>query len=161
MTHASCPTAVINASADTVWRLLTEPAGWGDFFDVRITRVVPAGPAAVGQRIYGESGPRLLHLKLEFECVAIDADHYRLMLNVRLPFGITVREDLNCVPLQRNQCRVNYRCEFGFPTGFGVARWRALRCTANSTSARSTRCRASRARPNGAISQPILWSWPR
>jgi hypothetical protein len=118
MTYASCPTAVVNAPADTVWRLLTEPAGWGDCFDVRIARVEPAGPAAVGQRIYGESGPPWLHLKLEFECVAIDADRYRLMLNVRLPFGIMVREDLNCVPLQRNQCRVNYRCEFGFPTGW-------------------------------------------
>jgi hypothetical protein len=117
-TQASCPTAVVNAPADIVWGLLTEPAGWGDFFDVRITRVQPTGPAAVGQRIYGESGPRLLHLKLEFEYLAIDADHYRLILNVRLPFGITVREDLNCVPLQRNQCRVNYRCDFGFPKGW-------------------------------------------
>jgi hypothetical protein len=116
--QASCPTAVVNAPADVVWGLLTEPAGWGDFFDVRITRVQPTGPAAVGQRIYAESGPRLLHLKLEFEYLAINADHYRLILNVRLPFGITVREDLNCVPLQRNQCRVNYRCDFGFPKGW-------------------------------------------
>jgi hypothetical protein len=117
-THASCPTAVVNAPADVVWGLLTEPAGWGDFFDIRITGVTPAGPAVVGQRIYGESGPRLLHLKLAFEYVVIDADHFRLVLGVLLPFGIGVREDLNCVPLHWDQCRVNYRCDFGFPEGW-------------------------------------------
>jgi len=128
MTHRSCPTAVVNAPADVVWRLLTAPAGWGDFFDVRITGLEPSGPAAVGQRIYAESGPRWLHLKLEFAYVVIDADHYRLMLDVRLPFGITVREDLNCVPLQRAQCRVNYRCDFGFPAGWrGAAARLAMR----------------------------------
>ena len=126
MTHASCPTAVVNAPADVVWGLLTKPAGWGDFFDVRITGAEPVGPAVVGQRVFGESGPRVLHLKLEFEYLAIDRDHYRLILHVRLPYGITVREDLNCVPLQRNQCRVNYRCDFGFPKGWRGAMARLL-----------------------------------
>jgi hypothetical protein len=118
MAYASCPTTIVNAPVGIVWALLTEPTGWGDFFDLRITSVDPAGPAVVGQRIHGESGPRFLHLKLAFQYIEIDAPHYKLVLNVRLPFGITVREDLNCVPLQANQCRVNYHCDFRFPTGW-------------------------------------------
>jgi hypothetical protein len=118
MTYASCPTAVINAPIDVVWRLLTEPAGWGDFFDVRVIGVEPPGLAVVGQRINGESGPRFLHLKVEFQFVEIDATHHSMGLKVRLPFGITVREDLSCVPLEPNQSRVNYHCGFDFPTGW-------------------------------------------
>jgi Polyketide cyclase / dehydrase and lipid transport len=118
VTYASCPTAVVNAPLEQVWALLTDPAGWGSFFDVRVTRIEPAGPAVVGQRIYGESGPRSLHLKLELRYVAIDAAHHAIGLNVRLPFGITVREDLRCVPLASHQCSVSYRCDFGFPAGW-------------------------------------------
>jgi hypothetical protein len=121
MTDTSCPTAVVNAPVELVWMLLVNPAGWGDFFDIRITAIDPVGPAMVGQRIYGESGPLLLHLKLEFHYVEIDAAHYALGLNVKLPFGITVREVLNCVPLEQNQCRVSYHCAFGFPTGWRSA----------------------------------------
>jgi hypothetical protein len=40
-----------------VWSLLTDPARCGDFFDVRITRVQPAGSAVVGQQFFGDSGP--------------------------------------------------------------------------------------------------------
>jgi hypothetical protein len=69
---------------------------WGDFYDVRVTSVEPAGPAVVGQTVFAESGPRLLHLALEFRFTKIDAVKYELGLDVRLPFGVTVYEDLNC-----------------------------------------------------------------
>jgi hypothetical protein len=126
MTYASCPTTIVNAPVELVWTLLTRPAGWGDFFDVRITAVEPAGPAVLGQKVWGESGPRFLHLKLDFRYVEIDEFHYKLGLHVRLPFAIAVREDLNCVSLERNQCRVNYHCDFGFPTGWRGAVARVL-----------------------------------
>jgi len=53
---------VVSAPIEIVRSLLTDTARWGDFFDVRITRVEPAGSAVVGQRFYGESGPRFLHI---------------------------------------------------------------------------------------------------
>ena len=118
MTYASCPTTVIDAPVNRVWSLLTLPADWGNFFDVRITRVDPDGPAVVGQKFYGESGPPVLHLKLRFQYIEIDPVQYKLRVDVWLPFGLAVRETLNCVPLEENQCRVNYHCEFSFPTGW-------------------------------------------
>lgn len=124
MHYESCPTAVVNAPVDVVWRLLTTPAGWGDFFDVRITRVDPEGPAVAGQRFYGESGPRLLHLKLAFQYLEIDAVRHRLLMDIRFPLGIAVREDLDCVPVDADRCRVNYHCGFCFPPGW---RGRVLR----------------------------------
>src|SRR5260370_6181521 len=108
MTYASGPTTVVNAPIDIVWTLLTEPAGWGDFFDVRISAVEPAGSAFVGQRFYGESGWRFLHIGLKFEYTEVNAAQHKLGLNVQLPFGVIVREDLDCIPLTSTQCRVSY-----------------------------------------------------
>ncbi|HYL33048.1 MAG TPA: SRPBCC family protein [Stellaceae bacterium] len=122
----SCPTAGVNAPVELVWMLLTAPAGWGDFFDIRVTAIDPPGPAAVGQTVRGESGPRFLRLKVALQYAEIDAAHYRLGLRVRLPFGVTVREDLNCVPLERNRCHVAYRCDFGFPAGWRGAMARLM-----------------------------------
>jgi hypothetical protein len=72
----------------------------------------------VGQTVFAESGPRVLHLKLQVRFDEIDPLHYKLGFDAQFPFGITVREDMSCVPIGQNQCRVNYHCGFGFPTGW-------------------------------------------
>jgi hypothetical protein len=121
MAFLSCPTSIVNAPVEIVWGLLTRPAEWGDFFDVRVTSVEPPGPAVVGQTVLAESGPRLLRLALEFRFTKIDTVTHELGIDVRFPFGVTVREDLSCVPVGQDQCRVNYHCGFGFPEG-----WRGM-----------------------------------
>jgi len=117
---------VVSAPIEIVWSLLTDPARWGDFFDVRIIRVEPAGSAVVGQRFYGESGPRFLHIGLKFEYTDVNVAQHKLGLNVQLPFGITVREDLDCIPLSSTRCRVNYHCNFGFAKGWRGAITRTI-----------------------------------
>jgi len=119
--HSNCPTSIVNAPVEIVWSLLTHPEKWGDFYDVRVTSVEPAGPAMVGQTVFAESGPRLLHLALEFRFTKIDAVNFEFGLDVKLPFGVTVCEDLNCVPIGQEECRVSYHCGFAFPTG-----WRGM-----------------------------------
>ena len=116
--YSACPTDVVEAPLEVVWGLLTDPARWGEFFDVRITGVEPAGPAHVGQRFRGESGPRVLHLVVRFAYTRVDTAPHRLGMDIQLPFGITVREDLDVVPLGAARCRVNYHCHFGFPPGW-------------------------------------------
>ena len=118
MKCTSCPTGAVDAPVEVVWTLLTHPEGWGNFYNVRITAADPAGPAVAGQTVFAESGPEFLHLKLQFQFVDIDALNHQLVFDARFPFGITVREDLSCVPLGQQQCRVNYSCGFGFPTGW-------------------------------------------
>jgi hypothetical protein len=101
-----------------VWKLLTNIAGWGSFFDLRVISVEPPGPAAKGQRMLGETGPRWMHLGGSFEYTLIDETHYKLEMEVRLSLGLTVLEALDCVPLEGERCRVNYHCNFGFPSGW-------------------------------------------
>ncbi len=76
MVHSSCPTSIVNAPVEIVWGLLMRPEKWGDFYDVRVTSVEPAGPAVVGQTVFAESGPRLLHwaLELRFTKIAFHQD---------------------------------------------------------------------------------------
>jgi len=78
----------------------------------------PPGPAIVGQKVCGETGLRILHLKLTFQMMEIDRDHRRLRLEVNLPFGLIVHEDLRCTPLDADHCRVDYRCDFSFSKGW-------------------------------------------
>ena len=105
---------------------------------MRITRVERS--AVVGQRFCGESGPRrFLHIGLKFEYTEVNVAQHKLGLNVQLPFGITVREDLDCMPLSSTQCRVNYHCNFGFAKGWLVLSHAPLRA-ASSTLDRLTRC---------------------
>jgi hypothetical protein len=124
-TFTACPTAIVDASIEVVWNLLTNFAGWGNFYDVRVISVEPPGPAVIGQKMRGESGPRWLHLGVAFEFTRIEI-HRKLELDIKLPLGITVHEDLDCIPVDVNRCRVNYHCHFGFPEGWRGALMRRL-----------------------------------
>jgi hypothetical protein len=123
---SSCPTAVVDAPVETVWGLLTDPAGWSSVYDLRVIRVEPPGPARAGQRVFGESGPRWLHLPVTLTFTDIDVAERRLALDVQMPLRLAVREELSCAPLNERQCRVNFHCHFGVPTGWRGALVSAL-----------------------------------
>jgi hypothetical protein len=116
--YLACPTEMVEAPVGVVWKLLTNISGWGSFYNIRVVSVEPPGPAVRGQRMLGEPGPRWLHVGLSVEYTLIDEAHYKLELDARFPFGITVHETLDCVPLEHGRCRVNYHCNFGFPGGW-------------------------------------------
>jgi Polyketide cyclase / dehydrase and lipid transport len=126
VSHESCPTALVNAPVELVWSLLMAPGGWGNVFDIRVLTVDPPGRAVVGQLVHGETGPRILHLRLTFRMVEIDPQHHGLWLDVDLPFGIAVRENIRCTSLDGSHCRVDYRCNFDFPAGWRGAIMRGL-----------------------------------
>ena len=132
MTLVSCPTDTVEAPVEIVWELLTDPAKWPSFYDMRLTRIDPPGPASPGQRIFGESGPRWLHLRVTITCRAIDAARLKMELEVQLPLGIAVKEELDCLRINDRQCRVDYHCHFELPSGWRgiflkVILWRELR----------------------------------
>ena len=118
MTVTSCPSETVEAPLDIVWGLLTDPAEWSTFYDLRVIRIEPPGPASPGQRVFGESGPRWLHLGVVVTYKTIDASQCDLELDVQMPLGLAVREKLNCAPVSGQSCRVNYHCHFVLPSGW-------------------------------------------
>jgi len=82
MEYASCPSALVNAPVEIVWRLLTDPGAWGRFYDLRVTRVEPPGLATEGQTVYCESGPQFLYLKLTFEYIRVDPVRHLLNFDI-------------------------------------------------------------------------------
>jgi hypothetical protein len=124
--YTICPTSIVHAPVEVVWKLVTLPDEWGDFFDTRIRSVEPPGQAQAGQMVFAESGPRLLRLALEFRFTKVDIANHELQIDVQLPFGITVRENLSCIPLGPAQCRVSFHCGFSFPAGWRGAVTRLL-----------------------------------
>jgi hypothetical protein len=117
--YVSCPTEVVNAPIEVVWNLLMNPGGWGSFYDLRVVGVEPAGQAQAGQRVFCEAGPRSLHLKVNIQFKEIDAERHRLNFDVEFPFGIRVHEEMDCAVVSVGSCRVNYHCNFEFPSGIG------------------------------------------
>ena len=79
----------------------------------RASRFSRIGPAV----LWGVRSELFAH-RLKFEYTEVNVAQHKLGLNVQLPFGITVREDLDCIPLSSTQCRVNYHCNFGFAKGW-------------------------------------------
>ena len=75
---------------------------------MRVLRIEPTGSAIVGQRIYGESGPKFLHLGVTMELTEIDRARGLLGIKVELPLGVMVRENLLCGAVGEIQCRVTY-----------------------------------------------------
>jgi hypothetical protein len=115
--YTSCPTALVKAPVETVWDLLSNPGEWGQFYDLRVKSVVPSGKATIGQKVHAESGPKILRLKVTLEFVAIDPANFRMGIQVWLPFGLEVFEDLQCIAVNAQTCRVNYHCSFDLPVG--------------------------------------------
>jgi hypothetical protein len=162
MAAVSCPTALVNAPIDIVWTLLTEPAEWASFFDIRISHIAPPGAASVGQKIHAESGPQFLHLGVTFEFTEIDVARRTIGLTVQLPLHIEVLENLSCSVVSDAQCRVNYHCAFGLPRGWrGAVAWIIMRreikigpADSLSRLKRAAELQFSRAQNNQFVSPP-------
>ena len=143
--YMACPTGTVEAPVGVVWKLLTDISGWGSIFDLRVVSVEPPGPAARGQRMLAQKGPRWLHLGGSFEYTFLDETHYELEMDVKLPLGLTVHEALDCVPLEDERCRVNYHCNIGFPGGWRGRLMRILLSRGLKTSPADSLSRLKRA----------------
>jgi|SRR5579871_1134244 len=126
--HSVCPTDIVDTPAETVWALLTNPSGWGSYFDATVKSVIPEGHAVQGQRVGLATGSWPFRFLLTFEFTGVDEVRHELAIDIRLPFGIVNHERLSVTPLGANACRVSYGCNFYFPDGWrGRLLWTLFR----------------------------------
>jgi ligand-binding SRPBCC domain-containing protein len=103
-----CPIAVVQAPADRVWRLLSEPASYAVWWDAMTKSIVPAGPAQPGQRIDAETTAFGLRWPVNITVEAVDAARRQIDLTTRLPLGITVYNHITVVPVEGGASRVSF-----------------------------------------------------
>ncbi len=100
MAISVCPIAIVQATPDRLWSLLSEPASYDAWWEVETFAITPSGPARPGQQVTAGSralGRRwpVVHITVE----AVDSARRALDLTTRLPFGITVHNHITVVPV--------------------------------------------------------------
>lgn len=102
-----CPIAVVEASDERVWHLLTTPEGYKAWVDAELLRAEPPGAAIEGQRIFFRTRALGRWWPVSFQVGAVDAPR-SLELTVDLPLGITNHEHITVLPLAARQTRVAF-----------------------------------------------------
>jgi uncharacterized protein YndB with AHSA1/START domain len=97
-----CPTEVILAPAERVWRLLTNPRALAQWSGTTLVE----GPARVvnaGDRLVFRAG--ILHIT--FDVLDMQASR-QLTLDIALPFGVKNREQIQITRIDAHSCRTTF-----------------------------------------------------
>ena len=105
MAIQTCPTAMIQAPAERVWRLLTTPSGFQRWSGAKIVKG-PDRPLATGDQIVFRAGLGRL-MEVRFQVIGLEPLR-RLALEVELPLGIVNHEIVVITPESDAACRVTY-----------------------------------------------------
>ena len=108
MTLNVCPAAVVAAPMEVVWDLLMQPSRYGEWWDIQDVRIVPEGPVAAGQVIYGSSKELGIRFNFSFAIEIVDPVKHRVQLRAKFPLGIGVHNRIACTPIDAVSCRVQY-----------------------------------------------------
>ena len=101
----TCPSAIVQAPAERVWRFLVTLSEWQRWADAKIVKG-PDRPLAVGDEVVLRAGPgRLIEVRLN---VADVEPLRRLTLEVQLPLGVVNHEVVVINPISDAACRVTY-----------------------------------------------------
>ncbi len=103
-----CPIALVNAPAERVWALLSEPASYATWWDADTVSILPAGPAKIGQEITARTVALGRQWPVRITVEGVNADHRTIDLTTRLPFGITVHNHITVTPAGDRVCRVSF-----------------------------------------------------
>jgi hypothetical protein len=103
-----CPSEIVQAPVEIVWDLLTNPAGYGQFWDFTVERVEPQGPAAPGQLIAGWSRALCRRWRIEGEILKVDAERHEIRFLMSLPFGIIGDNRLLCTRVDERSCSLRF-----------------------------------------------------
>jgi hypothetical protein len=103
-----CPSANVAAPVEVVWSILSDPAQYGDWVDGRVDRVVPPGPLAVGQTIFISAPALGIRWGVRLTVQRVDPVGHQLEMQVKLPLGMQLHEQLACKAVAADACRVQF-----------------------------------------------------
>jgi uncharacterized protein YndB with AHSA1/START domain len=107
-----CQTEVLLAPAERIWHLLTDPRKLAQWTGTKLVEG-PACPMSAGDHLALRAGV----LRITFDVLDIRPPG-QLMLDARLPFGVTNHEQIQITPIDAHSSRVTFNCHFIFPPGW-------------------------------------------
>lgn len=102
LTMEVCPSEIVHAPPERIWRLLTEPHELTQWSGTKLVEG-PLHPLSVGDRLVLRS----CIMRLSFQVRDAQPFHY-LNLDVRLPFGIINHEQIEVTSISTKACRVTF-----------------------------------------------------
>ena len=103
-----CPIAVVNATPERIWSLLSDPARFDLWWDAHTVTITPPGPAQPGQQVKAVTRGLGRDWPVHFTVDAVDAARRTLDLTTRLPFGITMHNHLSVMQMDVGASRVTF-----------------------------------------------------
>jgi uncharacterized protein YndB with AHSA1/START domain len=97
-----CPTDVILAPAERVWRLLTDPHELAQWSGTKLVDA-PARAVSAGDRLVFRVGM----LRIIFDVLDMQPPR-QLTLDIALPLGVKNREQVRITPIDANSCRTTF-----------------------------------------------------
>ena len=108
MSVSVCPIATTQAPIEKVWGFLSEPANYALWWDAQTRKIVPGGPAQVGQKIYAQTRALGRSFDVIVLVEGIEPARRQIHLRTMLPFGITVFNHITCSPQGSQSCQVSF-----------------------------------------------------
>jgi uncharacterized protein YndB with AHSA1/START domain len=97
-----CPTDVILAPAERVWRLVTVPHELAQWSGTKLVEG-PERAVSAGDRLVFRVGM----LQIIFDVLDVEAPR-QLTLDIALPFGVKNREQIQITRIDANSCRTTF-----------------------------------------------------
>jgi hypothetical protein len=103
-----CPADTVQAPLEKVWELLMQPLDYGRFWDMTVERVVPEGPAMVGQKFVWSSRALCRRWQIDGEIQELDAQRHHILFRLNLLWGLTSSNRIMCSPIDDKSCMLRY-----------------------------------------------------
>lgn len=101
----TCPTAIVQAPADQIWRLLTTPSALAAWTGVEVIDGPDRAMQAGDRVVFGAGVGHLLRMTfVVLESLAPE----RLTLDILLPFRVINQETITVSPVTFGGCRVTF-----------------------------------------------------
>jgi len=97
-----CPTDVILAPAERVWRLITDPQALARWMGTTLVEA-PGHALSAGDHLVFRVGV----FRITFDVVDITPPR-QLTLDIALPFGLKNAEQIQIAPIDANSCRTTF-----------------------------------------------------